>query len=145
LGIAEELHGLLQSENLAAFLPHMYGNLPDAWRDDLQGIERWRCAINVFTRVRFCHADGRMDFDLKESAAQAPAHLQPWFDLPARRTLADRLAFGHWSTLGLKVTPTLLGLDTGCVWGGRLSAALVREGQAPQIFSVQSSVRVPIA
>jgi bis(5'-nucleosyl)-tetraphosphatase (symmetrical) len=145
LALAGELHTLLQSENLAAFLPQMYGNQPDLWRDGLQGAERWRCAINVFTRIRFCHADGRMDFDMKESAGQAPAHLLPWFALPERRSASQRIAFGHWSTLGLTVTPHLLGLDTGCVWGGRLTAACLREGQAPEIFSVKSSVAVPIA
>jgi bis(5'-nucleosyl)-tetraphosphatase (symmetrical) len=145
LALAGELHDLLQSENLAAFLPQMYGNQPDRWRDDLQSAERWRCAINIFTRIRFCHADGRMDFDVKEGAAQAPAHLLPWFALPERRTVGERIAFGHWSTLGLTVTPTLLGLDTGCVWGGRLTAACVHEGKAPEIFSVKSSVAVPIA
>jgi bis(5'-nucleosyl)-tetraphosphatase (symmetrical) len=144
LRIAGELHELLRSENLAAFLPQMYGNQPDAWQDDLQGAARWRCAINIFTRIRFCHADGRMDFDVKEGAAQAPTHLLPWFALPERRSAGERIAFGHWSTLGLTVTPLLLGLDTGCVWGGRLTAACVREGQAPEIFSVPSSVRVPI-
>lgn len=143
LALADELQGLLQSENLAAFLPQMYGNLPDAWRDDLRDAARWRCAINVFTRIRFCHADGRMDFDLKETAAQAPAHLQPWFELPQRLTSADRVAFGHWSTLGLKVSPHLLGLDTGCVWGGRLSAALVREGQSPEVVSVPGLSGLP--
>jgi bis(5'-nucleosyl)-tetraphosphatase (symmetrical) len=136
LSVADELHELLRSENLATFLPQMYGDEPDLWRDDLHGIERWRCAVNVFTRLRFCHADGRMDFELKENAGAAPPHLRPWFELPQRRTAADRIAFGHWSTLGLKVTPTLLGLDTGCVWGGRLTAAAVRAGQPPEVFSV---------
>jgi bis(5'-nucleosyl)-tetraphosphatase (symmetrical) len=143
LAVADELHTLLQSEDLAAFLPLMYGNEPDGWRDDLQGPARWRCAINVFTRMRLCHADGRMDFDVKESAAVAPPHLQPWFMLPQRRTSQDRVAFGHWSTLGLKTEPHLLALDTGCVWGGRLSAAQVASGEAPEVFSVASSVAAP--
>jgi bis(5'-nucleosyl)-tetraphosphatase (symmetrical) len=142
--IAKELHQLLQSENLAAFLPQMYGNTPDAWRDDLQGAERARCAVNALTRIRLCHADGRMDFEVKESASQAPAHLQPWFTLPQRRTAQNPVAFGHWSTLGLMVEPQLLALDTGCVWGGRLTCARVQAGVPPEIFSVPSSVAMPL-
>ena len=100
----------------------MYGNLPDRWSDDLQGTDRLRVIVNTLTRLRFCTPDGRMDFDSAESAESPPDGLVPWFDAPNRQTENAVVAFGHWSTLGLLNRPNLLGLDTGCVWGGCLSA-----------------------
>ena len=100
----------------------MYGNTPDRWDAALQGTERLRAIVNAMTRLRFCSVDGVMDFESTESAAQAPAGLVPWFDVPGRRTADTTMAFGHWSTLGFLNRPHVLGLDTGCVWGGCLSA-----------------------
>jgi bis(5'-nucleosyl)-tetraphosphatase (symmetrical) len=78
----------------------MYGNEPAAWRDDLTGLDRWRVVVNALTRLRFCAADGTMEFATKDSAAQAPTGFMPWFDVPGRRTAGITVAFGHWSTLG---------------------------------------------
>lgn len=119
---ADEVQTQLRSPQRGDFLRTMYGNLPNRWDDALQGPERWRVVVNALTRLRFCTADGTMDFDSSESADAAPAGLQPWFTCPDRRTSKITVAFGHWSTLGLRNEKKLIALDTGCVWGGCLSA-----------------------
>jgi bis(5'-nucleosyl)-tetraphosphatase (symmetrical) len=125
LALAAEVQAQLRGPALADFLHVMYGNRPDRWRDDLQGEARWRLVVNVLTRIRFCSADGRLDFKTKEGAGGAPPGNLPWFDVPGRLTIDQPIAFGHWSTLGLVNRPTLLALDTGCVWGGALTAVRV--------------------
>jgi len=123
LALAGEVETMLRGPDLAGFLQQMYGNQPDAWTDELRGADRLRCIINAMTRLRFCTADGVMDFKMKESGkADAGSGMMPWFDVPGRRTQADTVVFGHWSALGLTIRPNLLGLDSGCVWGGQLSA-----------------------
>ncbi|BEP95823.1 symmetrical bis(5'-nucleosyl)-tetraphosphatase [Acidovorax sp. A79] len=122
LGYADEVHAVLRGPDLPGFLHAMYGNTPDQWRDDLTGADRLRVIVNALTRLRFCSADGVMDFESTESADAAPPGLMPWFDVPGRRTAGTLVAFGHWSTLGWLHRNDLLGLDTGCVWGGCLSA-----------------------
>jgi bis(5'-nucleosyl)-tetraphosphatase (symmetrical) len=129
LALADEVHQLLRGPALGDFLPVMYGNQPNRWHDDLRGAERWRLVINVLTRIRFCTDDGRLDFDTKDGAGAAPPGHRPWFEVPGRRTRGQPIAFGHWSTLGLVDTPELLALDTGCVWGGTLSAMRVDGGR----------------
>jgi len=113
----------------ATFLPQMMGNEPALWHPDLQGAERLRCLVNAFTRLRFVDLHGRMDFATKEGSDCAPPGLMPWFDHPERTSAGEPIAFGHWSTLGLIDRPTLLALDTGCVWGGCLSAARIDGGR----------------
>ncbi|MBY0454093.1 MAG: symmetrical bis(5'-nucleosyl)-tetraphosphatase [Burkholderiaceae bacterium] len=122
LALADEVHAVLQSADLPHFLHQMYGNAPDRWSDDLMGMNRLRVIVNALTRLRFCTPGGRMDFDSTESATDTPPGLVPWFDVPSRRTKETLVAFGHWSTLGWLDRPHVLGLDTGCVWGGCLSA-----------------------
>ncbi len=130
LALAGEVQAVLRGADWAGFLHQMYGNQPDQWRDDLQGADRLRVIVNALTRLRFCTADGRMEFDTKEGGATAaPPGYLPWFDVPGRRTARDVVAFGHWSTLGWLGRPDLIALDTGCVWGGCLSAA--RLGATP--------------
>ncbi|MGE4328895.1 symmetrical bis(5'-nucleosyl)-tetraphosphatase [Diaphorobacter sp.] len=122
LCLAAEVQSMLQSAGLADFLQQMYGNSPNHWDASLQGADRLRIIVNAFTRLRFCTPEGRMDFESTESASHAPEGLVPWFDAPDRRTQGTLIAFGHWSTLGWMNRPDLLALDTGCVWGGCLSA-----------------------
>ena len=129
LTLAAEVEQMLRGPDLGGFLPLMYGNQPARWSESLQGADRWRHVINVLTRIRYCHADGSLDFKAKEGAANAPPGLVPWFEVPARASSATPIAFGHWSTLGLVDRPTLLGIDTGCVWGGRLTAVRVDGGR----------------
>lgn len=122
LALADEVHAVLRSPDLPAFLQQMYGNTPDRWDEGLRGADRLRVIVNALTRLRFCTPDGVMDFDSTESASDAPPGLVPWFDAPDRRSAGTLVAFGHWSTLGWLNRPTVLGLDTGCVWGGCLTA-----------------------
>lgn len=122
LSLANEMQQVLSGSELPAFLQVMYGNFPDRWSDALVGDDRLRTIVNTLTRLRFCTADGQMDFDSTESAEQPPAGLMPWFECPNRQTARNVVAFGHWSTLGLVNEPQLMALDTGCVWGGQLTA-----------------------
>ncbi len=135
--LAAEVQAALQADT-PGFLSRMYGNQPDRWRDDLQGPDRWRVVVNALTRLRLCSADGVMEFATKDGADAAPAGFMPWFDVPGRRSAAGRVAFGHWSTLGLVQRPDLLALDTGCVWGGCLSAArLDTNGDVVEVLKVE--------
>ena len=129
LACAQELADALRAANYQEFLQTMYGNQPAQWSDALQGSDRLRTIVNALTRLRFCSAQGEMEFATKEGAGAAPAGYQPWFDAPGRRTAAVTVAFGHWSTLGLINRPNLIALDTGCVWGGCLSAMRVDGGR----------------
>ncbi len=123
--LAQELEQVLRGDGLGDFLHAMYGNAPDRWNDALHGHDRLRVIINALTRLRFCTADGQMEFDSKDSAATAPANHMPWFDVPGRATAADTVVFGHWSTLGWLNRQDIVCMDTGCVWGGPLSALRV--------------------
>ena len=121
MAVSAEVQAVLQHADHARFLHNMYGNQPDRWSPDLLGWERLRVIVNALTRLRFCTAQGVMDFDSTESAEQAAPGLMPWFDVPGRATASATIAFGHWSTLGHISRPDLVALDTGCVWGGCLS------------------------
>jgi bis(5'-nucleosyl)-tetraphosphatase (symmetrical) len=136
LSLASEVQAVLRGPDLSYFLAHLYGNEPAAWRDDLQGLDRWRVVVNALTRLRFCAPDGTMEFATKDSAAQAPAGFMPWFDVPGRRTADITVAFGHWSTLGQQDRSDVWALDTGCVWGGCLSAMRLGENGLHQRVQV---------
>jgi len=130
LALAAEVEAMLRGPDLAEFLPRMYGNAPSRWHELLQGADRWRFVINVLTRIRFVDAsDGTLDFKIKEGAGAAPPGLVPWFEATGRASAGTPIAFGHWSTLGLLNTPVLLSIDTGCVWGGSLTAVRVDGGR----------------
>jgi len=125
LVLASEVESVLRAPALGEFMMSMYGNEPAQWQDTLTGSARLRAIVNALTRLRFCTADGVMDFDVTDSASNAPEGYMPWFDVPGRRTSNATLAFGHWSTLGWLSRPDLLSTDTGCVWGGCLSAVRI--------------------
>jgi bis(5'-nucleosyl)-tetraphosphatase (symmetrical) len=129
LELAAEVEALLRSPHLEAFLKSMYGSKPDRWQDALSGNDRMRFIVNTLTRIRFCRADGTLELKTKEGAGDAPPGLFPWFAVPGRRSEGQAIAFGHWSTLGLINRPDLLSLDTGCVWGGALTAVRVDGGR----------------
>ncbi|HSV52554.1 MAG TPA: symmetrical bis(5'-nucleosyl)-tetraphosphatase [Burkholderiaceae bacterium] len=122
IALAGEVQAELQGAAYEEFLHHMYGNEPAQWSDTLMGAERLRVIVNALTRMRFCTPDGTMEFSSKEGAGHAPPGFWPWFDAPGRHTADITVAFGHWSTLGLLNRSDLISLDTGCVWGGCLSA-----------------------
>jgi bis(5'-nucleosyl)-tetraphosphatase (symmetrical) len=144
LACSAEVTAALQSRDYADFLRSMYGNTPSRWSDSLQGTERLRVIINALTRLRFCTAEGDMEFATKEGAGAAPSGYMPWFDVLQRQTADVTVAFGHWSTLGLLNRPGLLGLDTGCVWGGCLSAMRV-DGGRRELLQVKCQASAPIA
>jgi bis(5'-nucleosyl)-tetraphosphatase (symmetrical) len=122
LALADEVHEVLRGPGLPDFLRQMYGNGSDRWDPSLTGMDRLRTIVNAMTRLRFCSATGVMDFDSTEGAGAPPEGLMPWFDVPGRRAAGSLVAFGHWSTLGFLDRRDALALDTGCVWGGCLSA-----------------------
>jgi len=135
VALAAEVEAMLRSPSLGEFLTQMYGNVPERWDDGLTGVARWRCIVNSLTRLRFCSADGTMEFATKEGAGGAPEGYMPWFEVPGRRTEGTPIAFGHWSTLGLIDRDDLLALDTGCLWGGQLTAARI-DGPTREIVQV---------
>lgn len=137
LALAAEVEAVLRGPDLSDFLHHMYGNTPAAWRDDLTGNDRLRVVVNALTRLRFCSAEGVMEFASKEGADSAPAGYMPWFDVPGRQTAHVTVAFGHWSTLGKLHRQDVWALDTGCVWGGCLSALRLSNTGKPEIIQVR--------
>jgi bis(5'-nucleosyl)-tetraphosphatase (symmetrical) len=143
--LAHEVEQMLRGSGMVDFLADMYGNRPARWRDDLTGGKRLRGIVNVLTRLRFCTPEGEMDFDTQEGAAAAPPGFLPWFDIPGRRTAPTTVAFGHWSTLGWLGRKDVLSLDTGCVWGGYLSAVRVYAGAAGAQHPDHELVQVPCA
>ncbi len=132
--LAREAESVL-TKNAEQFFPHMYGNLPDHWHDDLRAPERLRVIVNAFTRMRYCDRDGKMDLHHNGAPGTQPPHLLPWFQVPGRRSADVRVVFGHWSALGVYQEHNVLALDSGCVWGRALTAARIDGGPA-KIFSV---------
>ncbi|WP_111655786.1 symmetrical bis(5'-nucleosyl)-tetraphosphatase [Isoalcanivorax indicus] len=123
LARAAEVQAVLRSEQASDFFHAMYGNTPAAWSDDLNGMTRLRVITNYLTRMRFVAMDGAMDLSTKGEADTAPPGFMPWFQHPGRRATDVRILFGHWAALEGRVSESQLeALDTGCVWGGRLTA-----------------------
>jgi bis(5'-nucleosyl)-tetraphosphatase (symmetrical) len=122
MALAGEVETELRGKQWKTFLGAIFGPGGDRWRDDLSGTNRHRVIINALTRIRFCTVDGVMDLKTKEGVGGAPDGMMPWFDVPGRATRDTVLVTGHWSTLGLVLRNDLVALDTGCVWGGCLSA-----------------------
>ena len=132
MALAAEVEQALRGTGLKAFLSDMYGNSPAQWHDGLQGADRLRVIVNALTRLRFCTPQGLMDFSSTESAANAPPGYLPWFEVAGRASRDMPIAFGHWSTLtqdagGTGLRGNVLPLDTGCVWGGCLTAARLND------------------
>ncbi|HET8748861.1 MAG TPA: symmetrical bis(5'-nucleosyl)-tetraphosphatase [Ramlibacter sp.] len=139
LALAAEVEAVLRGPELGAFLARMWGNQPDRWDDALQGADRLRVIVNALTRLRFVTPEGAMDLKASGRLDQAPPGLLPWFDVPGRRSAGTCIAFGHWSTLGYLRRPDIISLDTGCVWGGCLSALRLDEsgGGAHELIQEQ--------
>jgi bis(5'-nucleosyl)-tetraphosphatase (symmetrical) len=125
VALGRELEAQLQSPDFKAFLQNLFGNLPSQWHEELEGVARYRVIVNALTRLRFCTPAGEMEFTIKGGQAEAPPGYVRWFEVPGRATLNQPIAFGHWSTLnaGQNMNHNTLALDTGCVWGGCLTAA----------------------
>ena len=138
LALADEVSQVLQGPHWLDFLANMYGNQPARWNDALAGHERLRCIVNALTRMRYCTPEGEMILD---DAKPALAHgALPWFDLPGRRSADTTVVFGHWSALGLQLRDNLIGLDTGCLWGGKLTAVRLEDRALFQVDCPQYQV-----
>ena len=122
LALAHEVEAALRHFDYGEFLRHMYGNTPVQWHDGLTGFDRLRVIVNAMTRLRLCTPEGAMEFTHKTGLKGMPAGYLPWFDVPACASRDTPVLFGHWAALGLLLRPDVLGLDSGCVWGRRLTA-----------------------
>ena len=131
--LAAEVECALTADDWRDFLAHMWGSEPAGWSDDLRGWPRLRVIVNAMTRMRFCTLDGIMEFKAKGKLSNAPRGHLPWFELPNRQHADSVLVTGHWSALGLKITPNLLALDSGCLWGGHLTAVRLEDRQVFQV------------
>ncbi|HVE89169.1 MAG TPA: symmetrical bis(5'-nucleosyl)-tetraphosphatase [Burkholderiaceae bacterium] len=127
LALADEVHRSLATDDGSAFLSHMYSDEPRRWSDGLIGNDRLRCVVNALTRLRVLSVDGTMNLQHKDRASEAPQSDMPWFDHPRRATRETTIVFGHWSAEGLVARSNVVGLDSGCVWGGKLSAMRLRD------------------
>jgi bis(5'-nucleosyl)-tetraphosphatase (symmetrical) len=139
LALAEEVQQVLRGPDWRDFLAQMYGNEPARWDEGLAGPQRLRVIVNALTRLRFCTPDGTMEFRTKEGPGGAPEGYKPWFEIPGRASADVTVVFGHWSTLGLIDRPGLLGLDTGCVWGGALTAVRLSDRARHQVTCPQAA------
>jgi bis(5'-nucleosyl)-tetraphosphatase (symmetrical) len=126
LSCAREIESALQGADYADYLHQMYGNEPSRWSESLAGMDRLRFITNCLTRLRFCTTDGTLGLKEKGPPGSQGAGYLPWFEVPSRATRSDRIIFGHWSTLGYWANANVWGLDSGCLWGGRLTAIRVR-------------------
>lgn len=133
LALAGEARAALAGPDYRDFLAHMWGSQPDAWRDDLAGWDRLRVVVNATTRMRFCRADGSMDFRSKGPPEKAGAGVIPWFQVPGRASADHTVVCGHWSALGLRLEDNLMALDSGCLWGGALTAVRLEDRKVFQL------------
>jgi bis(5'-nucleosyl)-tetraphosphatase (symmetrical) len=131
LECAQEVEKALRKKSYKSFLANMYGNTPRRWSSSLRGYERLRVITNALTRIRFCTPTGSMEFESKEGFKDGPQGYIPWFKTPKRKTQDFLIYFGHWSTLGLLQQQNIIGLDTGCVWGGKLTAMEIAQSGKP--------------
>lgn len=133
--VASEIERELRGPQHKRLLQHLFGNRPPLWHPGLKGTERLRAGINVLTRMRYCDVRGRLDFEAKGAPGSQPAGLYPWFEVPGMSRRETRIVFGHWSALGRFAGLGVFGLDTGCVWGGRLTAMRL-DCEEPEFASV---------
>jgi bis(5'-nucleosyl)-tetraphosphatase (symmetrical) len=128
---AAEVEALLRGPHWRYGLEAMYGNDPPRWTQDLEYQSRVRFTINALTRMRFCDRTGALDLERSGPPGSQPPELVPWFDVPGRKSAGTHVVFGHWSALGFVRRADLTALDSGCVWGGELTAVALDEGGEP--------------
>ena len=129
ISMAHEVETVLKSEHYKEYFLHMYGNQPDIWSDNLAGYDRLRLITNYLTRMRFCNTQGRLDLENKLGPETAEDGMQPWFEISDRKAANDKIIFGHWASLeGQCHTENVYPLDTGCVWGGKLTMIRLEDG-----------------
>ncbi|MDR2016436.1 MAG: symmetrical bis(5'-nucleosyl)-tetraphosphatase [Burkholderiales bacterium] len=141
---AHEVETVLHSNDrntVLHFLKHLYGNTPERWDERLRNQDRLRAIVNICARLRFCAEDGTMDFSEKGFRDHPPSGMRPWFAFESRRTCNVTVLCGHWSMLGLSLMPKVLALDSGCLWGGMLTAVRLEDRQVFQVPSEQPPFR----
>ena len=131
--LGAEVQTALRADNYVDFLAQLWGSKPDAWDEGLRGWERLRVVVNAMTRMRFCTPQGKIEFRSKGSPQDAPQGYLPWFAVPQRQSQTHTLVCGHWSALGFYQEPTLLALDSGCLWGGALTAVRLEDRHVFQL------------
>jgi bis(5'-nucleosyl)-tetraphosphatase (symmetrical) len=134
---AQEVERELSSPRYPRLLKNLFGNRPAVWSSRLQGVERFRASINTLTRMRYCDIQGRIDFEGKGMPGTQKPGMYPWFEVPGMRLRDTRIVCGHWSALGRFAGLGVYAIDTGCVWGGQLTA-LRLDGEEPQYVTVQA-------
>ena len=137
---AQETEVLLRGDDFNDFIKCLYGDEPDEWTESLKGYDRHRFIINALTRIRYCYADGRLNLTAKNAPGKEENHLIPWYSLPNRQTNKNKIIFGHWSTVHLGNVKdfkqfNVYPLDTGCLWGGYMTAMRLEDEKR---FSVTS-------
>jgi bis(5'-nucleosyl)-tetraphosphatase (symmetrical) len=133
VALSNEVQAMLAGERADHFLRELYGDEPRRWREGLDGFDRLRVVVNACTRMRFCTADGAMEFNEKGGPHSAPEGYRPWFEHEHRASAGKTVVCGHWSSLELKLAPNLLMLDSGCLWGGTLTAVRLRDRRVYQV------------
>ncbi|HPG62739.1 MAG TPA: symmetrical bis(5'-nucleosyl)-tetraphosphatase [Casimicrobium sp.] len=134
---AREIEAELRGPGYRAFLQQLFGNEPRIWHDSLTGLGRARAIVNAFARLRFCTPFSEADFHEKRDASFAPEGFTPWFALPGRRSAGGSIVSGHWSSEGLRLLPGISLLDSGCLWGGALTALRLEDRAVFQVASQQ--------
>jgi bis(5'-nucleosyl)-tetraphosphatase (symmetrical) len=136
MACARELEEALRGPGFEAFCQVIYGDLPDLWSEALDGMDRLRFITNCFTRLRYCMPDGRLSLPDKGPPGSQTKGAIPWFEAPGRLTEGDRILFGHWSTLGYRHNANVCCIDSGCFWGGRLTALRLRKRKPPKPYQI---------
>ena len=136
--LAHDIERELRGPNYRAFLKTLFGNEPRIWHDNLSGVPRYRAIVNAFARLRFCTPFSEIEFKEKRQASFAPKRFSPWFSLPGRRSASTHITSGHWSSEGLRLLPTVSLLDSGCLWGGALTAVRLQDRAVFQVPSQQA-------
>jgi len=140
---AQEVEDVLRGDGAREFFSHMYGDSPRLWSEHLQGWERIRFITNCFTRLRCCGLGGALDMEEKGGLGSLPAGLSPWFRVPGRSSEGARIIFGHWSTLGFHQENGCICLDTGCLWGGELTALGLDDGRRHSVGCLGGGHQIP--
>lgn len=143
LSRASEVENVLRSNRYLDFLKNMYGDQPNSWDKTLKGWERLRVITNTFTRLRYCNPDGAMDLNEKGPVGSQAPELKPWFEIEPRNSLDTKIIFGHWSSLGSYNGNNVIAIDTGCVWGGRLTAIRI-DNNSDTKYQIECEVKRPI-
>lgn len=143
LSLAREAEAMLRSARYKDFLRNMYGNQPDRWQKTLGDWERLRVITNGLTRIRYCNDKGVMSFSDKGVPGTQPSGMYPWFEISSRKSRGTTIVFGHWSTLGLYTRHNVIATDTGCLWGGALTAVKIDDPEKTT-FKVECEAKLAI-